>query len=337
VKFIDEVELEVAGGDGGNGCVAFRREKYVPLGGPSGGDGGDGGDVIFEADLRLSTLLDLRHSRRLEAKGGENGRGKDQYGKAGKDLLQSVPVGTQIYDLSHGALLADLDAPGKRFVVARGGRGGRGNIHFSTPQDRAPRTAEPGEPGEQRRVRLELKLLADVGVVGFPNVGKSTFIAAVSRARPRIADYPFTTLVPNLGVASIGLDHSFVIADVPGIIEGAAEGAGLGLRFLRHLERTRVLLHLITLDPDPGREPLRDFDVLLEEMQRFDPGLAARPAVVAMSKMDLPEVREVFPEVRDALATRGIQLLPLSAATGEGTQDILHALYRTLTAEADPA
>jgi GTPase len=186
-------------------------------------------------------------------------------------------------------------------------------------------------------VRLELKLLADVGVVGFPNVGKSTFIAAVSRARPRIADYPFTTLVPNLGVASIGLDHSFVIADVPGIIEGAAEGAGLGLRFLRHLERTRVLLHLITLDPDPGREPLRDFDVLLEEMQRFDPGLATRPAVVAMSKMDLPEVREVFPEVRDALATRGIQLLPLSAATGEGTQDILHALYRTLTAEADPA
>jgi GTPase len=336
VKFVDDVELEVVAGDGGNGCVAFRREKFVPLGGPSGGDGGDGGDVIFEADGRMSTLLDLRRSRRLAAGRGENGRGKDQYGKAAKPLVQRVPVGTQVVDLSHGGLIADLDTEGQRVVVARGGRGGLGNIHFATSHDRAPRRAEPGEPGEHKRVRLELKLLADVGVVGFPNVGKSTFIASVSRARPKIADYPFTTLTPNLGVASLGENRSFVIADVPGIIEGASEGAGLGLRFLRHLERTRVLLHLITVDPDPDRDPLQDYDVLLEEMHRFDAAMATRPQVVAMSKMDLPEVRDAFPHVRDAMAERGITLWPLGATTGEGAQDLLLQLEKALREHPDP-
>lgn len=334
--FVDEVELEVVAGDGGDGCVAFRREKYVPLGGPAGGDGGDGGDVVFEADPRRSTLLDLRRARKLRAQRGENGRGKDQYGKAGKPLVQRVPVGTQVVDVAHGGRIADLDTPGKRVVVARGGRGGLGNIHFATPQERAPRRAEPGEPGEHKRLRLELKLLADVGVVGFPNAGKTTFIAAVSRARPKIADYPFTTLAPNLGVASLGEERSFVIADVPGIIEGASEGAGLGLRFLRHLERTRVLLHLVTVDPDPARDPLHDYDVLLEEMQRFDEALASRPQVVAMSKMDLPEVRAAFPRVREALAARGVSLWPLSASTGEGTQDILLALEKALWDHPDP-
>lgn len=334
--FIDEVELEAIGGDGGAGCVAFRREKFVPLGGPAGGDGGDGGDVILEADPRLSTLLDLRHVRELRAPSGEKGRGKDQYGRGGDDRVERVPIGTQVFDADHGGLIADLDAPGKRAVIASGGKGGRGNIHFATPQDRAPRKAEPGEPGERRRIRLELKLLADVGVVGFPNVGKSTFIASVSRARPKIADYPFTTLAPNLGVASLGEDRSFVIADVPGIIEGAAEGAGLGIRFLKHLERTRVLLHLITLDPDPDRDPVSDYDNLVREMSAFDPDLPSRPTVVAMSKMDLPEVREAHAEVRRALAERGVDLLALSAATGEGTREVLEALERELRAHPSP-
>ncbi|MFW6050411.1 MAG: GTPase ObgE [Myxococcota bacterium] len=330
MHFVDEVELLVSAGDGGDGCVAFRREKYVPLGGPAGGDGGDGGDVVFEADPRLTTLLDLRRVHHLRAQRGENGRGKDQYGKAGRPLVQRVPVGTQVYDLAHGGLVADLDRPGKRIVVARGGRGGRGNIRFATPQDRAPRRAEPGQEGEQRRLRLELKLLADVGVVGFPNAGKSTFIAAVSRAQPKIADYPFTTLAPNLGVASLGEERSFVVADVPGIIEGASEGAGLGLRFLKHLERTRVLLHLITVDPDPARDPVDDYEKLLGEMRAFDPELAARPTVVAMSKMDLPEAREAFGAVKEHLAGRGIAVLPLSAVSGEGVHEVLVALERAL-------
>lgn len=337
MQFIDEVVIDVAGGDGGNGCVAWRREKFVPLGGPAGGDGGNGGSVIFEADSRLTTLLDLHYRRRLDAERGEHGRGRDQYGKGGEDMRVRVPVGTQVYDAGTGELIVDLDAPGKTHVVARGGKGGRGNIHFATPYDRAPRRAEPGEAGERRKLRLELKLLADVGIVGFPNVGKSTFIASVSRARPKIADYPFTTLVPNLGVVSLGEERSFVVADIPGIIEGAAEGAGLGLRFLRHVERTRLLLHLITVDPDPARDPLRDYDVLLAELQRFSPELAKRPMVAAMSKMDLPDVREALPRVREALAARGVELLPMSAATHEGVQDVLIALERKLSKpEGDP-
>lgn len=336
VQFVDEVRIEVAAGDGGDGAVAFRREKYVPLGGPAGGDGGNGGDVVLVADPRLSTLYDLRYKRVVRAERGENGRGKDQYGKKGRHEEVRVPPGTQVYDEDDGGLLADLDAPDRRAVVARGGHGGRGNIHFATPYDRAPRRAEKGAPGERRHLRLELKLLADVGVLGFPNVGKSTFIATVSRARPKIADYPFTTITPNLGVASLGPDRSFVIADIPGIIEGAAEGHGLGTRFLKHLERTRVLLHLVTVDPDPERDPVHDFDVLMDELERYDPELAERPMIVAMSKMDLPEARELFDMVAEAMAERDHELMPLSAATHEGVDAVLEALERQLREHPSP-
>lgn len=335
MDFVDELTLEVAAGDGGNGCVAFRREKYVPLGGPSGGDGGRGGDVILVAHDRFSTLFDLRYRKVVRAERGEDGRGKDQYGKAGADVRIEVPVGTQVYDDEADKLLADLHEHGAEMVVARGGRGGRGNMKFATPYDRAPRRAEPGKPGERKRIRLVLKLLADVGIVGFPNVGKSTFIATVSRARPKIADYPFTTLAPNLGVASLGVDRSFVIADIPGIIEGASEGAGLGLRFLKHIERTRVLLHMLSVDPDPQRDPVTDFDTLMVELEEFDPTLPRRPMIVAVSKCDLPEAREAYAEVRDALAPRGFQVFAISSATGEGLTALLEALWSILKQPSD--
>ena len=334
MQFVDEVEVEVRAGAGGNGCIAFRREKFVPLGGPSGGDGGKGGDIVFEASTRMSTLLDLRYKRILRAKRGEHGRGKDQYGKGGEDIVIAVPVWTQVYDAESGELVADLQDEGQREIVAAGGRGGRGNIHFATPQNRAPRKAEEGRPGEERLLRLELKLIADVGVVGYPNVSKSTFISAVSRAKPKIADYPFTTLTPNLGVASpsgdVGDERSFVIADIPGIIEGAAEGAGLGHRFLRHVERNRVLLHVITLDPDPERDPIQDFDTLMDELRRFSPELATRPMIVAVSKTDLTDVREMLPVIEEEMKKRGHEVLPFSSAAREGLQDILIALERTL-------
>ena len=328
--FIDEITLEVRAGDGGDCSTAMRREKFRPLGGPAGGDGGGGGDVVFACDARLTTLLDLKQRRVLKAERGEHGRGKDQYGKRGADLQVRIPLGTQVFDSDTGELIADLDRDGERCVVARGGNGGRGNIHFRTATERAPLYAESGTPGERRKLRLELKLLADVGLVGFPNVGKSTLIAAVSRARPKIADYPFTTLVPNLGVVSRGEERNFVIADIPGIIEGAADGAGLGHRFLKHVERTRVLVHLVSLDPAPGREPVRDHDTLVTELERFDPGLAERPSVLAMSKLDLPEVREALPGFERALRERGRQVYGFSAATGEGVPELLDAVERML-------
>jgi GTP-binding protein len=322
--------LRVVAGDGGNGCVAFRREKYVPHGGPSGGDGGKGGDVVFVGDEGRATLLDVALSRVLHAERGEHGRGKDQYGKGGEDLVIRVPVGTQGFDTGANERIFDVDVAGMRVVVARGGRGGRGNIHFATPFDRAPRRAEPGEPGEDKSLRLELKVMADVGLLGFPNVGKSTFVSAVSRARPKIADYPFTTLVPHLGVVRIGEESTFVLADIPGLIPGAAAGAGLGVRFLKHVERTRGLLHLITVDPGEGREPLADFDAINTELSRFDAQLAGRPQVVAMSKGDLPEVREVWSSSRGRFAERGIDLRLVSAATGEGVAEVLNALWAIL-------
>jgi GTPase len=337
VSFVDQVRISVCGGNGGNGCVAFRREAHRPLGGPSGGDGGHGGSVILEAHTRLSTLLDFRYRSEIRAEDGEHGRGKDQYGRGGADTLVQVPVGTQVFDDETGEMLADLDAPLSRFVAARGGRGGRGNIHFATPRDRAPRRADKGEPGEERALRLELKLMADVGVIGFPNVGKSTFIAAVSRARPEIADYPFTTLTPNLGVVYRGPERSFVVADIPGIIEGASEGAGLGLRFLRHVERTRLLLHVLAVDPDPSRAPLRDYHVLSEELRRFDPDLAERPMLVVLAKADLPETREVEAELRAALEAEGQSLMVMSAATRLGLDAVLDALEARLDALRAPS
>lgn len=332
MQFVDEVSIQVHAGDGGNGCAAFRREKFLPLGGPAGGDGGKGGDIILRSHDRLSTLLDLRYQKQIRARRGEDGRGKDQYGAGGKPVIVEVPVGTQIFDEESGQLIIDLAEHEMEYVIARGGQGGRGNLHFATPHDRAPRRADPGEPGEHRAIRLELKLLADVGVIGFPNVGKSTLIATVSRARPKIADYPFTTLVPNLGVVSLGPERNFVMADIPGIIEGAHEGAGLGLRFLKHIERTRILLHVISFDPDPEREPLQDFERLMHELEAFHAELAGRPMMVAVSKLDLTEVREVAPSLVEAFEKRGLLVVPFSAATHEGVDELLGALEKLLTA-----
>lgn len=327
MKFVDSCEVKIVAGRGGNGAVAFRREKYVPFGGPSGGDGGRGGDVVFVTDPGLSTLLDLTYAHTLQAKDGQHGMGKDCYGRAGEDLVCRVPVGTQVIDTLTNEVLFDLTEPNVRTVVAKGGKGGRGNMHFATPEDRAPRRAEPGDPGEERIVRLELKVMADVGLLGFPNVGKSTFIRAVSRARPKVADYPFTTLVPHLGVVTVGEEASFVLADIPGLIKGASQGAGLGTRFLKHVERTRALLHLITVDPDEGREPLADFDALMAELEAFDPELAKRPMVVAMSKADVTEVREAHKKLKAKFKKRGHELRLVSAATGEGVPELLRALH----------
>jgi GTP-binding protein len=327
MKFVDSCEVRVVAGSGGNGCVAFRREKYVPHGGPSGGDGGKGGDVVFVGDEGKTTLLDVALSHVIEAERGEHGRGKDQYGKAGSDRVVEVPVGTQGFDAESSALVFDVDAAHKRVVVARGGRGGRGNIHFATPYDRAPRRADPGQPGEEKKLRLELKVMADVGLLGFPNVGKSTFIRAVSRARPKVADYPFTTLVPHLGVVRVAEEQSLVLADIPGLIPGAAEGAGLGVRFLKHVERTRALLHLISIDAGEGREPIADLDAIDAELAKFDPELAKRPQIVALSKADLPDVREAWPKLKKKLARRKIDLHLVSAATGEGVRELLFALW----------
>jgi GTPase len=335
MKFIDECRVRVVAGDGGNGAVAFRREKFVPRGGPSGGDGGRGGDVVFIGDPGMSTLYDLAHQHTLRAERGEHGQGKDCYGRGGEDLEVRVPVGTQAFDLTTGALCFDITEGGQREIAARGGRGGRGNMHFATPYDRAPRRAEPGEPGQSKELRLELKVLADVGILGFPNVGKSTFIRAVSRATPKVADYPFTTLIPHLGVVAVpgddaGERRSFVVADIPGLIPGASEGAGLGVRFLKHLERTRVFLHLLSFDPGEGRDPLADYAALRNELARFDAELATRPEVVALSKADLPEVREAYPSLKAQFKKKKIDLKLVSAPTQEGVRDVLFALWKEL-------
>jgi GTP-binding protein len=338
MQFVDQAIIRVKAGDGGKGAVAFRREKFVPKGGPSGGDGGDGGSVVLVVDEGLSTLLDFRYKREYQAPSGESGSNKDKYGRGGEDLILRVPPGTQVHDESTGALVADLHTEGERFVLAKGGQGGRGNIHFATSTDRAPRRAEPGYPGEERSVRLDLKLLADVGLLGFPNVGKSSLIARISAARPKIADYPFTTLVPNLGMVRLKGERSFVVADVPGLIEGAHGGAGLGDRFLRHLERTRVLIHL--LDPtavapegEEGRTPLRDYDAINRELALFDPALAARPQIVVLNKLDLPEVAKAQKRLVALFARRKVRLLAISAATGAGVDELLEAAWKVIQAE----
>jgi GTP-binding protein len=332
MRFIDEVRIQVEAGDGGRGCASFRREKYVPRGGPSGGDGGHGGAVLLEADPSVGTLLELSYPQHLRAGRGEHGRGKDQHGARGDDLVLHVPPGTLVYDDDTGELLADLRVAGERALAARGGRGGRGNRHFATPTHRAPRRAEPGEPGERRTLRLELRVLADVGLVGFPNVGKSTLIRAVSAARPRVADYPFTTLVPHLGVVRVGDDRGFVMADIPGLIEGAHAGHGLGTRFLRHLARTAVLVHLLDVSGLTGRDPMADFDVINRELALASADLAAKPQVVVAGKLDLAETRARLPAVRAAFAARGIELSAVSGATGEGTRALMSALAAAVRA-----
>lgn len=336
MRFVDECALRVEAGDGGKGCIAFRREKYQPFGGPSGGDGGRGGDVILVADPGKNTLLELQHLRTVRAERGEPGMGKDMYGRAGAPATVRVPLGTIVHDAEEGGILGEVVRAGDELVVARGGRGGRGNLHFATPTDRAPRRADPGEPGERRTLRLELRVMADVGLLGFPNVGKSTFVSAVSRARPRIADYPFTTLEPHLGVVAVGdtrrgLARTFVVADIPGLIPGASDGAGLGTRFLRHLERTRALLHLVTLSEEPGREPVEDYRALRLELSRFDPELARRPEVVALSKADLPEVRAAYPSLLERFAALGVELHLVSAVTHDGLSDLIQELAEHVT------
>jgi len=326
MKFVDEVEVHVKAGDGGRPCVAFLREKYRPYGGPAGGDGGNGGSVVLRADAGINTLLDFQFKNRIEAARGEHGRGKSQHGRRGDDAVVRVPVGTMVFEKQTGERLADLAAAGDEFVAARGGTGGRGNARFATPTDQAPRKTLPEKPGEERRLRLELRLLADVGIVGFPNAGKSTLVRAISAARPKIADYPFTTLVPHLGVVACGEGRSFVVADVPGLIPGAHRGEGLGDRFLRHLMRTRVLLHLIDLSGLSGRDPLGDFDAINREIELFDDALAKRPQIVVGNKLDLAESRERLASLDGALRERGVTLHAISAATGTGVRALVAEL-----------
>lgn len=291
MKLVDEAEIEVIAGNGGNGCVGFRREKFIPLGGPDGGDGGDGGSVWLQADENLNTLVDFRHERIYKAQRGQNGMGRQMYGRAGEDRVITVPVGTVVTNVDTDEVIGDLVRHGDRLLVARGGKGGLGNMHFKSSINRAPRQATPGEEGEERTLKLELKLLADVGLLGFPNAGKSTFIRAVSAATPKVADYPFTTLYPNLGVVSVEPHRSFVIADIPGLIEGAAEGAGLGAQFLRHLQRTRLLLHLVDISPMEGGvegiSPVDQVRAIERELERHDPELLAKPRWLVLNKADL--------------------------------------------------
>jgi len=334
MKFVDEATIKVAAGDGGNGCVSFRREKYIPFGGPDGGDGGDGGDVWLEATESLNTLVDFRYERLFQAGRGENGRGRPE----DLDLLVHtagiirVPVGTVVYDEETGEEIGDLTEPGQRLRVARGGRHGLGNTHFKSSTNRAPRQFTHGTPGEQRTLRLELKLLADVGLLGLPNAGKSTLIRSVSAARPRVADYPFTTLYPNLGVVRLAPHEGFVMADIPGLIEGAAEGAGLGIRFLKHLARTRLLLHLVDLAPMDGTSPAEQIRVVVRELEKYGGALADRPRWLVFNKSDLlpeDEVERIVRETVDALDWTG-PVFRISAATGKGTQELVQAVARHL-------
>ena len=333
MKFIDEARIEVAAGDGGNGSASFRREKFIPFGGPDGGDGGRGGSIYAVADRNLNTLIDFRYTRRFAARKGENGRGSDQYGKGGEDIVLRMPVGTQIHDDTTGELLFDLTRDGERVCIAKGGDGGLGNLHFKSSTNRAPTKATKGWPGEQRSLRLELKVLADVGLLGMPNAGKSTLITRISNARPKVADYPFTTLHPNLGVVRVEAGRSFVVADVPGLIEGAAEGAGLGHRFLRHLQRTRLLLHLVDAVPlDEARDPVAEARAIVEELRKYDPGLHAKPRWLVLNKLDMVE-----PAERDALRRRIVDglgwqgpVFAISALTGEGCQELCYAVARYL-------
>jgi len=331
MKFVDEVRIQAKAGDGGKGAVSFRREKYIDRGGPNGGDGGNGGSVIFVADPQLTTLLDYRYQQHHHARNGEGGMGNDCNGRSSDDLILRVPVGTLIRDDATDKLLADMDHADQRVVVCKGGRGGLGNMNFATSTRQTPRFAQDGTPGEERMLRLELKLLADVGLLGFPNAGKSTLISRVSRARPKIANYPFTTLVPNLGMVQYKDGLSFVMADIPGLIEGASEGVGLGLQFLRHVERCKVLVHLLDMSAEgEGREPLRDFDVLNAELKKYSAELAHKPQVVAANKLDLPEAQARLEPLTKALRKRGIAVFPISCATGAGMQPLMDAVAEVL-------
>jgi GTPase len=325
--FIDQAEIHVQSGKGGDGAVHFRREKYVPRGGPDGGDGGKGGSVYLEVLPTLNTLSSFRQKRRFKANDGRNGSKQNMTGRTAEDLIIHVPPGTLVYDPKTGELMGDLVEPGQRLMVAKGGRGGRGNARFATAVNQAPRIGERGEPGTERDLRLELKLIADIGIVGVPNAGKSTFLSVVTNAKPKIADYPFTTLEPNLGVADLDEDNSLVLADIPGLIEGAHMGVGLGHDFLRHIQRTRVLIHLLD---GMGEDPLLDFAQINSELALFDPALGRKPQVVALNKMDLPDVQERWPKVEKELKRRGYKAFAISAVTGENVRPLLYKAAQLL-------
>jgi len=337
--FVDEAKIYVKAGDGGNGCVAFRREKYVPRGGPSGGDGGVGGSIYLEANVNDNTLLRYRYNREFKADRGRHGEGSNCTGVSGDDMILKVPVGTLVFDEEGEELLADLNKPGQQVLVAQGGRGGRGNQHFAKPWHQAPREKEEGQAGEERRLRLELKLLADVGLVGFPNAGKSTLISVISAARPKIANYPFTTLQPNLGVVNVDggtgrhgteLGRTFVVADLPGLIEGASQGAGLGIRFLRHVERTRLLVHLIDTSDATDADPLDAFEIINAELAAFSAGLMAKPMIVVASKLDATTERSRLEELQTFCKKKGLEFHAISAATGEGVKELMQGLADAL-------
>jgi GTP-binding protein len=332
MKFIDEVKIRVIAGDGGRGCVSFRREKFVPRGGPNGGDGGDGGDVIAVADAQLTTLLDLRYQKLYRAGRGEHGMGKDCHGRRGGDRIINVPVGTIIRDAATGELIGDLRTAGQRVIVAAGGRGGKGNAHFVSSTHRSPRFAQPGEPGQERELDIELRLLADVGIIGLPNAGKSTLIAAISAVRPKIADYPFTTLVPNLGVVGYDDGKSFVVADIPGLIEGAHSGQGLGDKFLRHVTRTALLIHLVDASNIDESDPLAPWKVVNRELELFDPELAKKPQIVVANKMDLPDAGAKAKSMAKVLPENFQPLHMISAATTDGVRQLVQYVGAALEA-----
>lgn len=328
--FIDRVKIKIKAGDGGNGVTAFRREKFVPRGGPSGGDGGNGGDVWLESDEGINTLLHLRFNPEHKAERGRHGEGSNRFGKHGEDAVIKVPVGTQVFEAESNDLLFDFTEPGQRFLAAKGGKGGWGNAHFATPTRRAPKFHYQGRPGQEKELQLELKLIADVGLVGFPNAGKSTFISVISAARPKIADYPFTTLEPNLGVVDMGDYKTFVVADIPGLIEGASEGAGLGDRFLRHVERTKLMLHLVDVSSFSGRDPVSDYEIINRELAAYNEDLAARPQIVVATKIDAIDDPERLEDLRKRAVKDGKPFFAISSATREGVDQLLFEVVKHL-------
>ncbi|HEX8198483.1 MAG TPA: GTPase ObgE [Pyrinomonadaceae bacterium] len=328
--FIDRAKIKVKAGDGGHGVTAFRREKFVPRGGPSGGDGGRGGDVWIEATEGLNTLLHLRYNPIHEAQRGRHGEGSNRHGRDGENVTVQVPVGTQIFDAESGDLLFDFTENGQRFLAAKGGKGGWGNQHFATPTNRAPKYHYEGRPGDEKELQLELKLIADVGLVGFPNAGKSTLISVISAAKPKIADYPFTTLEPNLGVVDLGDYKTFVVADIPGLIEGASEGAGLGDRFLRHVERTKIMLHLVDVSSISGRNPVEDYEIINRELANYNQDLAARPQIVVATKIDALDEPERLENLRQRAEADGKPFLQISAVTNQGTRELVTTVAQKL-------
>ncbi len=322
--FVDKAKISIKAGNGGNGCVSFRREKYVPAGGPDGGDGGRGGNIIFVVDSGMSTLMDFRYKKKYKAQNGEDGRATKSSGRDAEDTIIKVPPGTIIKDIETDLIIADMVETDQTFIVAKGGKGGWGNQHFATPTRQAPKFAKSGEPGEEREIILELKLLADVGLIGFPNVGKSTLLSVVSEARPKIANYHFTTLEPNLGVVNLGQGSSFVLADIPGLIEGAHSGVGLGHQFLRHVERTRLFIHVVDVSGIEGRDPVADFDAVNKELKEYNASLLERPQIIAANKMDLPGAEEQYEIFKNIIEERGYKVFGISAATNKGVKELMH-------------